>query len=319
VFRFSYIHNDLNRTIEDLGALDADGNEVYLYANFGEGKATLQPTSGATAPFPMPKAKRTYDAAEFVVTRRFAKTYFASASYVFSRLYGNYAGLANSDEITSPSTGLGSRSDQSSFTSISRQGGNANRSWDIDEVLFDAHGKLDVLGRLATDRPHVFKLYGAKEFNWGGKLGSTNLGLFFYGGSGTPNSTNVYTVNQTLVFVEGRGDMGRTPFLTQTDFNIYHDFSVTESKRLRFEFNAQNLFNQKTARHAFNILNRGAEVARPSAAISLARTDLTKGYDYRSMLNGLNDPTGSAYDPRYGFNDIFNTGFIGRFGLKFIF
>jgi hypothetical protein len=33
VLRVGYVHNNLRRTIEDLGALDADGNEVYLYGN----------------------------------------------------------------------------------------------------------------------------------------------------------------------------------------------------------------------------------------------------------------------------------------------
>ncbi len=40
VFRGNYVHNNLRRTIEDLGALDANGDEVYLYGNPGEGDAT---------------------------------------------------------------------------------------------------------------------------------------------------------------------------------------------------------------------------------------------------------------------------------------
>ena len=60
--------------------------------------------------------------------------------------------------------------------SISRPGGNVNRAWDLDELLWDSHGNLDVLGRLATDRPHVVKLYGAYDFPFG-----TQIGAFFYG------------------------------------------------------------------------------------------------------------------------------------------
>ena len=52
--------------------------------------------------------------------------------------------------------------------------------------------------------------------------------------------------------------MGRTPFLTQTDLVVAQELKFGERKRLRFEFNAQNVFNQKTARHIFNTLNRGA-------------------------------------------------------------
>ena len=70
VFRASWVHNNLIRTIEDLGVL-VNGNEEYYYANPGEGGALQTPTSGATKPFPTPKAKRTYDAAEFQLTKRF--------------------------------------------------------------------------------------------------------------------------------------------------------------------------------------------------------------------------------------------------------
>ena len=58
-------------------------------------------------------------------------------------------------------------------------------------MLADSHGNLDgVVGRLATDRPNVVKLYGAYSFPFG-----TQVGLFFYGGSGTPISTYVNTPN----------------------------------------------------------------------------------------------------------------------------
>lgn len=316
VLRIGYKHNNLRRTIEDLGALDAQGNEVYLYGNPGEGDATIQPTSGLTEPFPMPKPVRKYDALEFQLTRRFSSDFFLNVSYVYSRLYGNYAGLANSDEISLPTTNVGSGTAQQLGGSVSRQGGNANRSWDLDEILFDSHGNVDIKGRLNTDRPHVFKIYGAKEFKFG-----TNVGLFFYGGSGTPVSTLVVTRNQIPVFVNGRGDLGRTPILTQTDLNVFHDLKFGETKRLRFEMNMLNLFNQKTARAVFNYLNRGAGTAVPSSGINLSGVDLTQGYDYNALINATPDASAprGALDPRFGREDLFNTGFAGRFGVKFIF
>ena len=36
----------------------------------------------------------------------------------------------------------------------------------------------------------------------------TQVGAFFYGGSGTPITTYVTTANQTNAFVNGRGDHG---------------------------------------------------------------------------------------------------------------
>jgi hypothetical protein len=144
VFRGNYVHNNLRRTIEDLGALNAAGDEVYIYGNPGEGDATTMPTSGKTKPFPMPKPVRKYDAMELSITRRSSKGLFGSFSYVYSRLYGNYAGIANSDEITSPATGASSATAQQLGGSIARPGGNANRAWDLDEVLFDSLGHADI-------------------------------------------------------------------------------------------------------------------------------------------------------------------------------
>ncbi len=147
------------RTIEDLGAL-VNGDEVYSYANPGEGIATITPISGRTAPFTTPKPKRQYDALELVLNKRFSQNWFGGASYVYSRLYGNYAGIASSDEILTPTTNVTSSIAQQQVGSISRGGGNANRAWDIDELMWDSKGNLNVLGRLATDRPHVAKVYG---------------------------------------------------------------------------------------------------------------------------------------------------------------
>ncbi|MBL8174401.1 MAG: TonB-dependent receptor [Bryobacterales bacterium] len=319
VIRASYVRNDLIRTMEDLGVI-VDGDEHYIQANPGEGVALTTTPSGATpGPIPYPKPKRTYDAMELTYAKRFSGGYFANFSYVYSKLYGNYAGLASTDEITSPATGLTSSAAQGT-SAAARQGANVNRNWDLDEVLFDSHGNLDVRGRLATDRPHVFKLYGSKTLKINNN-NTTELGLFFYGGSGTPLSTYVVTTNQIPMFVEGRGDMGRTPFLTKTDLLISHEVGVGEGKRLRFEFNMDNLFNQKTARNRFNYLNRGAGAAEGGSAINLANVNLYNGFDYRSLINVTPDQRSGrgAYDPRFGLSDIFTTGFAGRFGVKFIF
>jgi hypothetical protein len=314
VFRASYVHNDLIRTIEDLGVL-VNGNEEYYYANPGEGGALETPTSGLTKPFPTPKAKRTYDAAEFQLTKRLG-SWFGSASYVYSRLYGNYAGLANSDEIRTGADGAGIYGPaQEAFGSNSRPGGNANRAWDIDELLWDSKGNLDPKGRLATDRPHAIKLYGSKTLNWNSKT-STDVGAFFYAASGTPLTTLVNTVNGTQPFVNGRGDLGRTPFLTYTNLVIAQEFKMGEVRRIRVEFNANNLFNQKTARHLGTELNR----AIASAEIDLSGTDLAKGYDYKALIAKSPDAAkGLALQPLFGQADLFNPGFAGRFLLKYIF
>jgi len=312
VLRASYVNNRLLRTIEDLGVL-VNGDEVYYYANPGEGGALTTPTSGATKPFPTPKAERRYDAMELQLTKRFGK-WFGSASYVYSRLYGNYSGLANSDEIRSGADGAGVFAvAQQSGGQLSRPGGNANRAWDIDELLWDSKGNLNPKGRLATDRPSVLKLFGSRFFDWGSSQRS-DIGVFFYAASGTPLTTLVNTINGTQVFVNGRADYGRTPFLNYTNLVIGHELKFGEVKRLRFEFNAENVFNQKTARGIWTQLNR----ARASAEIDLSGTDLAKGYNFDALIRGTSEGN-KAFSPLFGMQDIFNPGFSGRFMAKFIF
>jgi hypothetical protein len=263
--------------------------------------------------FPMPKAKRQYDAVELGISRRFANNWFGSANLTISRLYGNYSGVASSDEIRTPTTGVSSATAQQQAGNTFREGGNVNRNWDLDDAMFDSHGTLDVRGRLATDRPVVAKFYGA--YNVGR---NTQIGAFVYAGSGTPMTTYVNTVNGTEIFVEGRGDMGRTPFYSKTDLLVSHELQMTGNRRLRLELNVLNLFNQKTARHVFNYLNRGGGVARQSSAINLEGFDLYKGYDYRKLISATSDGA-NAYDPRYGMQDLFEPGTQGQVSVKFLF
>ncbi len=310
-----YIHNDLLETIEDIGYLNAQGSEGYLIGNPGRGQTAIQFPYGAT---PLgqatPRPKRQYDALELGYNRRFSGSWFFSANYTLSRLYGNYAGLASSDEVTTPTTGGTSATAQQQAGSIARPGGNVNRAWDIDELLWDSRGNLNVLGRLATDRPHVLKLFGSYDLPWG-----TQIGAFFYGGSGTPISTYVTTTNSADAFVYGRGDMGRTPALTRTDLLVTHELRFLTSRRLRFELNVTNLFNQKTTRHIFNYLNKGAIIPdRASSFIDLTDVDLRQGYDVNSLI--LATPDGAnAYDPRYGMADLFEEGTRGFVTVKFQF
>jgi outer membrane receptor protein involved in Fe transport len=315
-FGVHFIHNNLGRTIEDMGSI-VDGDSVYVIGNPGEGNNTITPPAhGGTEPFPTPKPKRQYDALEITFERRFAKNWFASANYTLSRLYGNYSGPANSDEISTPTTNTSSNTAQQQLGSIARPGSNAHTGWDIDQVLWDSHGNLDVRGRLATDRPHVVKLYGAYQFGRG-----TQIGAFFYGGSGTPISTQVVGEDQYAPLVNGRGDMGRTPILTRTDLLLSHELAMADRKRIRLELNVQNIFNQKTTAHIFNFLNKGAPAGgqtRPANAISFEDVNLAAGYDYDALI--LQTLEGAlSYDPRYGMADLYNPGLQGQFSVKFIF
>jgi len=147
------------------------------------------------------------------------------------------------------------------------------------------------------------------------------VGAFFYGGSGTPISTQVIGQDLYAPFVNGRGDMGRTPVLTRTDLLVSHELSMANRKRLRLELNIQNLFSQRTATHIFNFLNKGAPAGgqtRAADAIDFSDVNLAAGYDYTALIRASQEGA-AAFDPRYGMEDLFNPGLQGQFSVKFIF
>ena len=316
VFTGRYVRSKLNRTIEDMGVLDAAGNEVYRYGNPGEGLNLAEPASGASCPLqvggacavPMPKPERTYDAMELSVGRRFSGGYLFNGSYTFSRLYGNYSGTQSTDEIRPATLGYGFSGNQQYAAQTYRPGGNANRYFDLDEALYDSHGKLGLYGPLPTDRPHVFKFYGAKDFKFG-----TEIGTFFRVSSGTPTTTQVDSLNQIPIYVNGRGDMGRTPVFSQTDLMVAHEIKVGEGKSVRLEMNILNLFNQKTNVFTFDRYTR--EEHSGANGIDLSGSDLSQGFDYQALVAAA----GSDLDTRYGKASDFNPGLAARFLIKFSF
>src|SRR5262249_6160291 len=101
-----YIHKQLDRGIEDTGAIDpVTDDEPYIIGNPGEGPTqtfnlvnnrAVYAGSGGT--YTLPKPKRQYDAMEASLNKRFASNWSFYGSYTFSRDYGNYPGLAESDE-----------------------------------------------------------------------------------------------------------------------------------------------------------------------------------------------------------------------------
>jgi hypothetical protein len=314
-----FVHQSMRRAIEDLAVL-VQGNAAYVYANPGEGIASSAPfTTGLTTwPLDYPKPVRDYDAVEITFRRRFSKSWFGNFSYTWSRLYGNYPGLANSDEILTPTTGFSYPTAQQTGGSIAHPARYASLAWDLDEVLFDSKGHLDTRGRLSTDRPHVLKWNGAYRFQPGRSIGATDIGAFFILASGTPLTTRVNTTQNVPVFVNGRGDMGRTPMLSTTNLQVAHTVNVAETQTVRVELSLLNIFNQKTSRHRFDNLNRGAGIPVASSAIDLSKVDLRRGYDYDALIRATPDGM-DAYDPRYDSDDLFNEGLSARLGLKWSF
>jgi hypothetical protein len=246
-----YTRKDLLRAIEDIGVLDANDNEVYIVGNPGFGfTRNSSSVYGGTTPNGqeslVPRARRQYDALE-LRTEGTIRRYSVLASYTFSRLFGNYAGLANSDEA-------------------GRMDPSISRSFDLPTYYFDSTGsQRNTEGRLATDRPHVFKLFGWRDFQ--NRFGRSSTGVTQLAMSGGLDSTTVtYMTAPTFPF--GRGDMGRMPAFTQTDMNLSHTFSIGERLGLKLEANAINLLNQAAVISRVTQMNFNGNITRDQLPLS---------------------------------------------------
>ncbi|MEK7407174.1 MAG: TonB-dependent receptor [Acidobacteriota bacterium] len=289
-FTTRYTRRQLDRTIEDTGILTEHG-EVYYVANPGFG-ITADPKFWPKG-FPVtPEAERVYDGIEFRIDKRYSRNYIFAASYTYSRLWGNYGGLASSDEN-------------------GRVSPNVNRYFDLPFMSFDKNGKL-VYGRLATDRPHTLKFFGSYTLRT--KAGETMFSPNFYAYSGTPLTTEVQMVSSVPIFANGRGDLGRTPVYSNTDFLVGHDFKLApaqERYRLRVEMNITNLFNQST------VVNKNVNYvhANDGQVNFDNEVDFFKGFDYMKMMKDQK----LRVDPRFGLASEFQGPRSLRFGLHFFF
>ena len=254
-----YTNRRLIRTIEDVGTLGPAG-EIYYIANPGEGltadPATWEPGIPVT-----PKPVRNYDALEFRLDKRFSKRYQYALSYTWSRQYGNYSGLASSDENgrTSP---------------------NVNRYFDLPWIYYTEQGTY-ARGLLATDRPHTLKLFGMYTLD--SKLGGTTISPSFIAYSGTPITTEADVISTTPAVPYGRGDLGRTPIFTNMDINLMHDFkpfSSNEAMKFRFELTIFNLLNTNT------VTNKSVALLHPNdGVIGFDHdADFFKGFNTRQKM-----------------------------------
>jgi hypothetical protein len=273
------------------------------------------------------------------VDKRFGGNAFLNASYTLSRLYGNYSGLASTDEY-SVNAGVG------------RDSPNVNRFFDTPFGHAVVGGDAN-LGRLPTDRPHVFKAFAAYTFNSADsffRLPSNNeleLSGFFTAQSGTPITTRVDLVDDAYITLFGRGDLGRTKMFNQTDLQLTYRYRFGRDNRWGLEFNVDvlNAFNQATVLQPFESIADHVFEPGDFALLGVNIGD-TQDFD-RAFFDGritadrimtlINtcidtvpdnpaDPTtigpqcdSVTVDPRYGQPQVFQAPRTVRFGFRFTF
>ena len=223
-----YIHKQIDRALEDVGTQSPGETEVaYLrIANPGFGVASEFYPGGGSTPLALPKAVRDYDAFEVALDRRLSGRWAARAAYTWSRLSGNYSGLAQSDEDgrVAPNTGA---------------------AFDLPIRSFDERAR-PVYGVLATDRPHQVKVQGLYIWPFG-----TSVGVAWYGASGIPRTREAWYEPGIPVMYRGRKSDGRLPLLSSLDLHVRHDLRFGSKYRLGFSANVMNAFNQRTTTNYF--------------------------------------------------------------------
>jgi hypothetical protein len=295
-FSARYVRKWIDRAVEDTGSFTEAG-EVYVVANpgFGMTQVACGAELGCNPPVALPKAKRIYDAVELALTKNLSRNYYARVSYLWSRLYGNYSGLDQTDENgrNSPNTG---------------------RLYDYPLQSFDGHG-YEVEGPLATDRPHQLKGQFICQLPFG-----TTLGANFYLASGIPKTREVAVINGGgyPMFYTGRGSDGRMPTYSQTDFIAQHEFRFKGTRAVQVSLNILNLFGQATPTNFFATENASGKY------LDFGEADF---YAHKIDVGALKSTTaGWTADPRFMMEGATLTNTSGyqfprqaRLGVKFLF
>ena len=293
-----YVHKWMTRTIEDNGISVPGVGEVFFIANPGFGVA--EQILPAPAP-PAPHAIRDYDGLELRLQKRLSNSWSLNTSYVFSRLYGNYGGLASSDEPNA-TTGAG------------RTSPNVDRYFDALYMSYDASGSgQPVLGLLSTDRPHQWKAQVTYAAPWG-----TSIGFMGWLESGSPLQSQL-SWRGFPVYFNGRADLGRTPTYSQLDLVAQHDVKIGGGRKVNFNVNVTNVFDQASAininntpwRDSFNV---------PGLSSDASNNYFFAGFDPAALAAQIR-ASGGTMRP----NPLFNlpSAYQGRreirLGMKFIF
>jgi hypothetical protein len=261
----SYTRRWLNDVIEDMSRDEA---QTYFLGNPGRGIAST-----------FPHAERNYDAVTAYFSRAFFQRWLAQASYTWSHLSGNYAGLFR------PETG--------------QLDPNINSDFDLVSLLANRTGDLP------GDRRHQVKVFGARDFN---PRPNHHLlaGLGFRATSGGPTnyygSHTLYGPDEVFILPRGSGD--RLPWQYQADAQIGYSLALGHNRDLTITIDVYNLLNLQAATDVDNTYTR-SDVLPSSGGLSAIKTSDGGNFD-------PNDK-----NPNFGRVTAYQNPRIFRFGLRF--
>lgn len=212
-------YRNLGRVIEDMLVIE-EGD--YFIANPGSGIGTTAGfLSGDEAP--ANKAKRKYTGVELHAQKRFSNNYQFFASYLWSRLEGNYDGTFQ--------------------VSTGQLDPNINSAYDYADFAVNNSGLL------SNDRTHQAKFYGSYTFP-GGIAKGLELGTSLHWESGVPLTGLGYEFagyRNYEYYLTKRGSLGRGPSDYEADLHVGFPVNLGGSMRLNLLVDAFNVLNRQTA------------------------------------------------------------------------
>jgi outer membrane receptor for ferrienterochelin and colicin len=214
------IYREYRRVIEDFLCVN-DG--TYCIGNPGHGIMKQIFTLDYSTTYAAPKPKRQYKGIQIDVTKRFSKNWQMLASYVWSKLDGNFDG---------------------EFAPFTNVGADPNISAAYDYYDFFTNGsdltKITNNGALSNDRRHQFKFAGV--YVTPVKL---QIGWFAYWRTGTPLSRYGYSdaYGRYEFFLTNRGSEGRNPDDYEADLHLAYPLEIKKKVTINFMLDVFSLLD----------------------------------------------------------------------------
>ncbi len=237
-----FVHRNLGRVIEDF-LVPASGE--YFIANPGEG--TLGQSLGfydGEHTAPAPKADRTNNSVEVSLRKRYSNNWQFLASYVFSKLEGNYDGtFQNSTGQLDP---------------------NINSAFDYADFLVNAQGQL------SNQHKHQVKLDSSYSVPTGA-ISGLNVGASFRWLSGLPLTAYGYSLAYANweYYLTPRGSLGYGPADYEMDVHVGYPIKMgSGGAKANILLDVFNLFNRQAITvldQRYNLVSDGACAGIPAA------------------------------------------------------
>lgn len=245
-----------------------------------------------SAPCESTRATRFFRGIELTANHRFSKNYYMMASYLYSKLVGNYSGSL----------------------SQTREGGQADPNINAD---FDYPGLIsNAYGTLRNDRTHQFKVSGYYAFDFG-----LNVGLSAFYTTGRPYSIRGCALDEISCgggynqegYLVARGSAGRLPGVYEAD--LHAEYAIRAGAvTITPVIDIFNLLNRQGVTSVEELYNSDGTTA---ANDPKNQVGVLPGCTAAVAASGF-DPR-CATNPRYGRAIAWQTPRLFRFGARISF